>query len=117
MSAHLIWSEDEAAHIGLLDLLPSNAGKREAIEFLMQHLGFNYENTLFAGDSGNDLDVFLSPISSILVANAAAAVREEILKHQIDTVYFAQGGYLGMNGCYSAGILEGVAHFLGMTTK
>ena len=25
--------------------------------------------------------------------------------------YLAQGGFLGMNGNYSAGILEGVAHY------
>lgn len=112
LSAHLIWSEDEELNVGLLDVLPDNAGKREAIEFLMQHLGFDDNNTVFAGDSGNDLDVMLSPIPSILVANAADSIREEILKQKIESVYFAQGGYLGMNGCYSAGILEGVAHYL-----
>jgi hypothetical protein len=30
---------------------------------------------------------------------------------QQDTLYVAQGGYLGMNGNYSAGILEGLAHY------
>ncbi len=109
--AHLIWSEDEEAHIGLLDVLPKTAGKLEAIQFLMQHEDFNHTNTLFAGDSGNDLDVMLSSIPSILVANAASAVREDILEQKVKSVYFAQGGYLGMNGCYSAGILEGVAYY------
>ncbi|MCI5162809.1 MAG: haloacid dehalogenase, partial [Candidatus Electrothrix sp. AX5] len=27
------------------------------------------------------------------------------------SLYLAQGGFQGMNGCYSAGILEGVAHY------
>ncbi len=110
LKAQLIWSLDEQAEIGLLDLLPETAGKRQAIEFLMQHLGFSIDNSLFAGDSGNDLDVLLSPLKSILVANAAAEVRET-LRTQHTNTYFAQGGYLGMNGCYSAGILEGVAHY------
>ena len=29
-----------------------------------------------------------------------------------DTLYLAHGGLAGMNGNYSAGILEGVAHFI-----
>jgi len=112
LSAHLIWSEDEEINVGLLDVLPDNAGKLKAIQFLMQHLGFNDHNTVFAGDSGNDLDVMLSPVPAILVANAANVVRQEILEQKIESIYLAQGGYLGMNGCYSAGVLEGIAHYL-----
>jgi hypothetical protein len=29
----------------------------------------------------------------------------------ITALYLAQGGFLGMNGNYSAGILEGIAHY------
>jgi hypothetical protein len=29
----------------------------------------------------------------------------------LPALYSAQGGFLGMNGRYSAGILEGIAHF------
>lgn len=114
LSARLIWSIDEAENIGLLDVLPPKAGKREAINFLMQTQGFDYQNTIFAGDSGNDLDVMLSPIRSILVANAAAALKQDILQQKQHNIYFAQGGYLGMNGCYSAGILEGIAHYINL---
>jgi hypothetical protein len=28
-----------------------------------------------------------------------------------DTLYLAQGSFLGMNGNYAAGVLEGLAHF------
>ncbi|MDH5736559.1 MAG: HAD-IIB family hydrolase, partial [Gammaproteobacteria bacterium] len=41
--ANLIWSVDEPANIGLLDILPASAGKRHAIEFLMQALDFDYD--------------------------------------------------------------------------
>ena len=30
-------------------------------------------------------------------------------------LYLAQGGFLGMNGNYSAGILEGIAHYYSYT--
>lgn len=67
--------------------------------------------TLFAGDSGNDLDVLLSGIPAVLVANADAQVKSQVASADPNTLYVARGGYLGMNGNYSAGILEGVAHY------
>jgi sucrose-6-phosphatase len=111
IKANLIWSIDEPAGIGLLDILPAAANKLHAIHFLMQQKGFSHENTLFAGDSGNDLDVLLSDVPAVLVANADAEVRVLAEKAHKDVLYLARGGYLGMNGNYSAGILEGIAHF------
>ena len=112
----MIYSVDEDKGIGLLDILPASATKFHAIEFLRCQLGFDYSNTVFAGDSGNDLPVLVSDIPSILVANA----HEEIIKTaQLQTqsqgnpnsLYLAKGDFLGMNGNYSAGILEGVAYY------
>ena len=119
--ASLIWSIDELAGTGLLDVLPASANKRHAIEFLMKQLGFDLSNTVFAGDSGNDLAVLTSPIRSVLVANASADVRDEAKQMalnlgEMDALYFAHGDFLGMNGNYSAGILEGVAHYMPETT-
>ena len=111
ISANLIWSIDEAKEIGLLDVLPSSANKLHAIRFLMQQQGYTLENTLFAGDSGNDLDVLMSDIRSVLVANADAETKQRAAKASADALYVAKGGYLGMNGNYSAGILEGAAHY------
>jgi len=115
--ANLIWSVDQQANTGLLDVLPASAGKRQAIEFLMQQLCFEYTETVFAGDSGNDICVLSSPIQSVLVANADEGVRDEAIRqaqvnHQDDTLYLARGNFMGMNGNYSAGILEGVAHYI-----
>ena len=109
VNANLIWSIDEAADTGLLDVLPAAANKLHAIRFLMQQSGFSGDNTLFAGDSGNDLDVLLSEIPAVLVANADDEVKSRA--SAADKLYIAKGGYLGMNGNYSAGILEGVAHY------
>ena len=115
--ANLVWSVDEQTSKGLLDILPASAGKRHAIEFLMQQLQFDLSETVFAGDSGNDISVMASPIHSVLVANASDDVRQHALQQaeandQSDSLYIARGGYLAMNGNYSAGILEGVVHYL-----
>ena len=117
IKASLIWSVDEPAGVGLLDVLPANATKRHAIEFLMQCCGFTLDNTVFAGDSGNDLPVLTSPIHSILVANASDTVRVAAAKQAFDAglsdaLYLAHGGFRQMNGNYSAGILEGVVHYI-----
>ena len=117
IKANLIWSIDQLDNIGLLDVLPASAGKRQAIEFLMQQLKFDYSETVFAGDSGNDICVMSSQIQSVLVANAEKEVRDAAIKqaqasHQQNTLYLAQGNFMHMNGNYSAGILEGVAHYI-----
>jgi sucrose-6F-phosphate phosphohydrolase len=120
--ASLIWSIDEAAATGLLDVLPASANKSHAIGFLMQQLDYDLSNTIFAGDSGNDLAVLTSPIKSVLVANASDEVRQQAQRLLVDdelkvAMYFAEGGFLGMNGNYCAGILEGVAHYIPETIK
>jgi len=114
--ASLVWSIDDLSGVGLLDVLPERASKLHAIDFIRQRLGFAVEETLFAGDSGNDLIVMESAVPSVLVANAAQAVRAEAVRRASAmgnerALYLARGGYLGMNGNYSAGILEGVNYF------
>lgn len=109
--ANIIWSVDELIKIGLLDIIPISANKLHAIQYIMQTFGYDIDHAVFAGDSGNDLDVMLSPIRSILVANADDDVRAAIAHASAQTLYVAQGNFLNMNGCYAAGILEGVAHY------
>jgi 3-deoxy-D-manno-octulosonate 8-phosphate phosphatase KdsC-like HAD superfamily phosphatase len=106
----------------LLDIVPRAAGKLAAIEFLMARRGFRSERTVFAGDSGNDIEVLASDVPSVLVANASAAVRRQALEMSrangtLGRFYQARGGVLGMNGNYSAGILEGLVHFLPETEE
>ena len=116
LPVRLVFSRDEKG-TGLLDLLPTRAGKQAAIEFLMQQRGFDVERTVFAGDSGNDVEVLTSRIRAVLVANAEEDVRHRVLeiasnRDALDSLYLARGGFFDMNGNYSAGILEGLAHFL-----
>lgn len=95
-----------------MDVTPVSANKLHAIRFLMHQHNFHHANTVFAGDSGNDMDVLMSPLLSVLVANASAQVKALAANAHEDSLYIAAGGYLGMNGNYGAGILEGVAHYL-----
>jgi len=116
VKANLIWSVDEAAATGLLDILPARASKLHAIEALMKRQHFDYSNTVFCGDSGNDIEVLISPVSSVLVANSQPEVRELAIRlaHEnnlLDQLYIARGDFAGMNGNYSAGMLEGIAHY------
>ncbi|MGB5538961.1 MAG: HAD-IIB family hydrolase [Gammaproteobacteria bacterium] len=119
--ASLIWSIDEPMGIGLLDILPERASKLHAVEALMKLNGFDCSNTVFCGDSGNDIEVLASPIPAVLVANGHADVKELARrladeKHCSAQLYIAQGGFMDMNGNYSAGILEGIAHYHPDTT-
>lgn len=116
LQINAIWSIDEQKRTGLLDILPASADKGKAIEFLMKTISFDCERTVFSGDSGNDRAVLLSPIKSILVANASPELKSQIQKQVGKTVasnhlYIARGGYLNMNGNYAAGILEGINHY------
>lgn len=115
VKSNLIWSIDEEKNIGLLDILPKSANKYQAINYLMNQEKFILENTVFAGNSGNDLDVLVSPIKSILVANAHQEIKKIIqtmqLEEEVNNIYIAQGKYLNLNGNYSAGILEGIAYY------
>lgn len=114
--ANLVWSIDEATGSGLLDVLPASAGKLQALQFLLASLGLEAHHALFAGDSGNDIEVLAGPLPAVLVANADEAVRRQAVERaraqgHADLLYLARGGWAGMNGNYSAGVLEGLAHF------
>ena len=111
LSCRLVWSFDEMAGRGLLDIIPAGAGKLPALHFVIDGLGYGRDEAFFAGDSGNDREVLCSDIAAVLVANAHHTLRRELATALPPALHLARGGYLGMNGNYSAGILEGVAHF------
>ena len=122
LSYRLVWSMDEIQERGLLDILPASASKLHAIEFLIAARRHARERTLFAGDSGNDLEVLASDLRSVLVANAHEDVRARAMELAArqghgGALYLARGGFLGMNGNYSAGILEGVGHYFPETIR
>lgn len=111
LDANVVWSVDQEHGIGLLDILPVKANKATAIAHLMWRQGFQSQNTLFAGDSGNDLDVFRSDIPSVVVANADPEIKRWAQNIGSDRLYVASGQLHELNGNYRSGILEGVCHF------
>jgi sucrose-6F-phosphate phosphohydrolase len=116
LSCRVIWSVDEQRRQGLVDVLPRRASKLHAIRFLMDQKGYLKSRVVFCGDSGNDLDVLTSDIRSVLVRNASKEVRRKALESvakngRSETLYVARGDFMGMNGSYTAGVLEGLAHF------
>jgi len=108
LAARVVVSYDETEEVGLVDFLAPGSGKARAVAFLREHLGIGAEAALFAGDSGNDADALLSGVGGILVGNATEAVRaqlrEALADHPGARLYIAQRPY-------TAGILEGMAHY------
>ena len=116
LNSRVIWSVDEQRGLGLVDLLPQRASKLHAIRYLMDQKGYQKSRVVFCGDSGNDLNVLTSDIQAVLVKNASEEVRREALESiaknkRAETLYLAKGNFMGMNGNYTAGVLEGLAHF------
>lgn len=116
LRCRIIWSVDEQRSLGLVDVLPQRASKLHAIRYLMDQKGYLKSRVVFCGDSGNDLNVLTSDIQAVLVRNASDEVRREALESVVkngraETLYLAQGNFMGMNGNYTAGVLEGLAHF------
>lgn len=115
---NLIWSIDETTDTGLLDILPPRANKLHAIEFLQQVLNYPQHEVVFAGDSGNDLEVLISPVQSVLVANATEALKAQALslakERNTEAQFYQAVNNLNSanDGHYSAGVLQGVAHYL-----
>lgn len=117
VAASLIFSVDEPNQVALLDVLPKNATKLHAIQFLQQHLHYGEKNTIFAGDSGNDLPLFGSSIRSVLVANAEPDIKREVqdiaqINDHHKRIYIATKDKSPLGGYYSAGVVQGVLFFM-----
>ena len=117
VNVSLIHSFDEPEQIVLLDILPRNATKKHAIEFLQKHLGYKTREIVFAGDSGNDLQVLSSSIPSILVANAEDDIKEKARKladknGRTQALFLAKEENFALGGNYTAGVLQGLIYFV-----
>ncbi|MCB0324130.1 MAG: HAD-IIB family hydrolase [Bdellovibrionales bacterium] len=107
--AQLICSVDPVKQVALLDVLPPQASKLSALEHLCNTKSIARETLVYAGDSGNDLQVFESGIRSVLVANTPADViarsRTTASTHgRSACIYIATQKY-------TAGVIEGCQHF------
>jgi sucrose-6F-phosphate phosphohydrolase len=88
-----------------LDILPRNADKGLAVQFLQQKWGIDSTRTVVCGDSGNDIALFsVGSLRGIIVGNARPELRQWYDNNQADYRYLAQAQCAG-------GILEGLQHF------
>lgn len=111
----LIYSFDSQSGQGLLDVLPRSATKLTALEYVVAEHGVAKHDVVFCGDSGNDLFPLTADFSGVLVRNAdeqlVAGVQHALAANPALRVYFAQGGFHGLNGYYTSGVIEGAFHY------
>lgn len=110
-----IYSFDSQNGKGLLDVLPNSATKQTALEFLTEQQLLQKDKVVFCGDSGNDIFPLTAGFCGVLVRNADQQLVENIHaameKDSALEVYFAQGGFHGLNGYYTSGVIEGAFHY------
>lgn len=83
-----------------LDLIALRAGKGEAIRYLQRQLGVAAEQVVVAGDSGNDVEMFVAPFRGIVVGNAD----EDLKRLEGAHIYKAKKAH-------AAGLLEGLRYW------
>jgi hydroxymethylpyrimidine pyrophosphatase-like HAD family hydrolase len=110
-----IYSFDSQSGDGLLDFLPKAATKQTALEFLAEQLGVPRQEVVFCGDSGNDIFPLTAGFSGVLVRNADDQLVEKVCEAMAENpslrAYFAKGGFKGLSGYYTSGVLEGAHHY------
>ena len=112
----VVTSVDHVGHKAYLDILPATGTKIHALNYLVKTLGFDPSRVVVCGDSGNDLTLLTYGYHAIVVNNATSAFKHLVrdtarTKGMSDQIYFATGGFKGMNGNYAAGVLEGLNYF------
>jgi sucrose-6F-phosphate phosphohydrolase len=111
----IVYSFDSQSGKGLLDFLPQSATKQTALEYIADELGVNKSEVVFCGDSGNDVFPLTAGFSGVLVRNAddqlVAGVKKAADTYPELKVYFAKGGFKGLNGFYTSGVIEGAYHY------
>ena len=84
-------------------------------EFVAAELGEDKGEVVFCGDSGNDVFPLTAGFSGVLVRNAdaqlVASVKEAMEANPKLKVYFARGGFKGLSGYYTSGVIEGAYHY------
>ena len=111
----IVYSFDSQSGKGLLDFLPNSATKQTALEYVAAELGAVKADVVFCGDSGNDVFPLTAGFSGVLVKNAddqlVASVKQAIEANPELRVYFAKGGFRGLSGYYTSGVIEGAYHY------
>lgn len=86
-----------------LDIIPAQAGKGNAIHFLLAHLQRPADRLVVAGDSGNDLTMFSNDARGIIVSNAQAELKRLREAEHPDHFFATEP--------YAAGVAQGLRHF------
>ena len=111
----IVYSFDSQDGKGLLDFLPASATKQTALEYVAGEFGAAKEEVVFCGDSGNDIFPLTAGFCGVLVRNAddqlVKNVKQAIAGNPALKVYFAQGGFKGLTGYYTSGVIEGAYHY------
>ena len=111
----IVYSFDSQDGKGLLDFLPASATKQTALEYVAEEYGAAKEDVVFCGDSGNDIFPLTAGFCGVLVKNADDQLVEKVKKAMNQNpelnVYFAKGGFMGLNGYYTGGVIEGACHY------
>ncbi|PZO41498.1 MAG: sucrose-phosphate phosphatase [Pseudanabaena frigida] len=87
-----------------VDILPINANKGNAVQYIQHQLGITADRTLVCGDSGNDISMFQQPVFGVIVNNAQLELIEWYQAHADKNHYFAKNAYAN-------GILEALQRF------
>ena len=111
----IVYSFDSQSGQGLLDFLPQSATKQTALEYVAEEHGVDKADVVFCGDSGNDIFPLTAGFSGVLVRNADNQLVSNV-KQATDAnpelrVYFAMGGFKGLSGFYTSGVIEGAYHY------
>lgn len=83
-----------------LDILPVAAGKGNVINWLYRQVGVDAAHVAVSGDSGNDVEMFVSPYKGIVVGNADTDLKSLQGEH----IYQAQA-------THADGVLEGLKYW------
>ncbi len=111
----IVYSFDSQTGDGLLDFLPQSATKQTALEYVAEEHGVDKADVVFCGDSGNDIFPLTAGFSGVLVRNADDQLVANVKRAMQDNpglkVYFAKGGFKGLSGFYTSGVIEGAYHY------
>lgn len=90
-----------------MDILPKNFDKGRSLLYLLDQLQIDRSSVITAGDSLNDLPLFKTNLSGIVVGNA----EEDLLPHVADMDNIYVSPYHGVSG-----IIDGLINYRWLTT-
>ena len=103
-------SVDPFLDCGLIDVMPGPVSKAYALLWLATHLSSTPDETIYAGDSGNDLAALAAGFRAIVVANASPDLAAKVSALQQERAIPADHLYRA-SGEASSGVLEGCWHY------